>query len=128
MFVCQSNVPIEQFRGVQRGRACHRLGSSYTRGLALCHGAPRQEVNKGLCPHPLVVYLGREGEQGAPYSSPTIHIVLPLACMGLGSVKCKHRLICLEEFEQPQIMQLFFWDPIPTHEMGTDIGCVTQFP
>jgi hypothetical protein len=24
MFVCWSNVPIEQFRGVQHGRACHR--------------------------------------------------------------------------------------------------------
>jgi hypothetical protein len=36
---------------------------------------------------PLYINLGREGEQGAPYSSLTIHIVPPLACMGLGNIK-----------------------------------------
>jgi hypothetical protein len=66
---------------------------SYARGLAPCHGALQQEVNRGLCPCAPVVYLGKEGEQGAPYSSPTIHIVPPLACMGLGNVECKSRLI-----------------------------------
>jgi hypothetical protein len=55
----------------------------------------KQEVNKGLCLCAALVYLGREGEQGAPYSSPTIYIVLPLGCIGLGNVKRKHRLICL---------------------------------
>jgi hypothetical protein len=72
-----------------------QLGSSYTRGLAPCHGAPQQEVNKGLCPRAPVVYLGRDGEQGAPYSSPAIHIVLPLAYMGLRNIKRKHGLVCL---------------------------------
>jgi hypothetical protein len=38
--------------------------------------------------------VGKEGE-GAPYSSPTIHIVLPLACMGLGNIECKSRLVRL---------------------------------
>jgi hypothetical protein len=71
------------------------LGSSYARGLAPCHSALQQEVNKGLHLCALVVYLSKEGEQGAPYSSPTIHIVLPLVCMGLGNVESKHRLICL---------------------------------
>jgi hypothetical protein len=71
------------------------LGLSYTRGLAPHQGAPQQEVNKGLRLCALLVYLSKEGEQGAPYSSPTIHIVPPLACMGLGNVKCKCRLVCL---------------------------------
>jgi hypothetical protein len=64
-------------------------------GLAPCHSALQQDVNRDLCLCALVVYLSKEGEQGIPYSSPTIHIVLPLACMGLGNIKCKHRLICL---------------------------------
>jgi hypothetical protein len=72
-----------------------RLRSSYARRLAPCHSALQQEVNKSLCLCTLVVYLGREGEQGAPYSSLTIHIVPPLACMGLGNVKRKHGLVCL---------------------------------
>jgi hypothetical protein len=67
---------------------------SLARGLAPRHSAPQQEVNKGLCPCAPVVYLGREGEQGAPYSSSTIHIVLPLACMRLGNVEHKHGLVC----------------------------------
>jgi hypothetical protein len=71
------------------------LGLSYTRGLAPHHGAPQQEVDKGLRLCAPVVYLGKEGEQGAPYSSPAIHIVPPLACMGLGNIECKHRLIHL---------------------------------
>jgi hypothetical protein len=71
------------------------LRSSYARGLAPHHSAPQQEVNRGLRPCAPVVYLGKEGEQGAPYSSLTIHIVLPLACMGLGNVKCECRLVCL---------------------------------
>jgi hypothetical protein len=48
-----------------------------------------------LGPCALVVYLGTEGEQGAPYSSLTIHVVPPLACMGLGNVECKCRLVRL---------------------------------
>jgi hypothetical protein len=63
--------------------------------LAPHYSAPQQEVNKGLHLCALVVYLGKEGEQGAPYSSPTIHVVLPLACMGLGNVEHKHRLVGL---------------------------------
>jgi hypothetical protein len=59
------------------------------------HGALQQEVNRGLRHRAQVVYLGKEGEQGAPYSSLTIHVVLPLACMGLGNVKCKCSLVCL---------------------------------
>jgi hypothetical protein len=60
-----------------------------------CHGALQQEVNKGLHLCALVVYLGREEEQVAPYSSPTMHILPPLACMGLGNIKHKYGLICL---------------------------------
>jgi hypothetical protein len=71
------------------------LGLSYARGLAPCHGAPQQEVSKGLCLCVPVVYLSRGGEQGAPYSSPTIHIVPPLACMGLGNIERKCGLVCL---------------------------------
>jgi hypothetical protein len=48
-----------------------------------------------LAPLAQVVYLGKEGEQGAPYSSLTIHVVPPLACMGLGNVECECRLIRL---------------------------------
>jgi hypothetical protein len=76
--------------------------------LAPCHGALQQEVNRGLRPYALIVYLGKEGEQGAPYSSLTIHVVLPLACMGLGNVECECRLVRHQEFKQPQITQLFF--------------------
>jgi hypothetical protein len=64
-------------------------------GLAPHHSAPQQEVDKGSHPCTLVVYLSKGGEQGAPYSSSTIQIVLPLACIGLGNIECKHRLICL---------------------------------
>jgi hypothetical protein len=55
------------------------------------YGAPQQ----GLHSCTLVVYLGREGEQGTPYSSLTIHIVPPLACIRLGNIKHKSGLIYL---------------------------------
>jgi hypothetical protein len=42
--------------------------------LAPCHGAPQQEVNKGLCLCAPLVYLSREGKQGAPYSSRDLRI------------------------------------------------------
>jgi hypothetical protein len=60
--------------------------------LPRCTAAGSEQRLVPLCTSSI---LGREGEQGTPYSSLTIHIVLPLACMGLGNVKCKHRLICL---------------------------------
>jgi hypothetical protein len=58
--------------------------------VKLCQGVghPPQCTTAGseqrLVPLCTGVYLGKEGEQGAPYSSLTIHIVPPLACMGLG--------------------------------------------
>jgi hypothetical protein len=45
----------------------HRLVK--VRGLAPHHGALQQEVDKGLHPCTPVVYLGKGGVQGAPYSS-----------------------------------------------------------
>jgi hypothetical protein len=92
-----SGVPVDKVSqrrtGARGSFYTDRLGSSYARGLAPRHGALQQEVNKGLHPCAPVFYLGREGEQGAPYSSLTIHIVPPLACMRLGNVERKHRLI-----------------------------------
>jgi hypothetical protein len=82
-------------RGGQEPFYADQLRSSYARGLAHRHGAPQQDVNKGLHPHALVFYLSREGEQGVPYSSSTIHVVPPLACIGLGNVERKHGLVCL---------------------------------
>jgi hypothetical protein len=54
-----------------------RLRSSYARGLAPCHSVLQQEVNKGVHLCAPAVYLCREGEQGTPYSSLTIHVVPP---------------------------------------------------
>jgi hypothetical protein len=94
-------------------------------GLAPYHGALQQEVNKGLF-HALVVYLSREGEQGAPYSSPTIHTVLPL----YGTRECQTQT----QTHLPLRIQAatnntaVLWVLIPTHETGTGIGHVTQFP
>jgi hypothetical protein len=39
MFVCWSNVPIERFHGVQRGRAHHRLGEN------ICYPMPGMDVS-----------------------------------------------------------------------------------
>jgi hypothetical protein len=96
-----------------------------TPGLAPHHGAPQQVVDNGLCLCTPVVYLGRGEKQGAPYSPSTIHRVLPLACIGLGNIKHKSKLVCPLRSQPATYKVAVLCVPIPVHEMGTSTGHVT---
>jgi hypothetical protein len=92
---------------------CSWLGEDRSHGLIL-HRLVKVKLHQGVSPPPwcttagdgqrlVPLYTSRGGEQGTPYSSSTIHVVLPPACIGLGNIKHKHRLIHLSGIDQPLV-------------------------
>jgi hypothetical protein len=59
----------------------------------ILHRAVKVKLCQGVGPPPQCTAAG--SDQRLVYSSPTIHVVPPLACMGLGNIKCESRFVRL---------------------------------